>query len=133
MIFMDERKDIFYLLKNMCKNSLDKLKVEKNFSKRFKDEFLIVHLGGDVKLMFWKKIFLNCGLFSSTGNFNNQNFKIWIKLLSNNNFELYKFNEDCPHLFDKNHKILDKSNNILIYKDTQKLMRELKRVISKDL
>lgn len=134
---------------NFYKDTFNKLKlksedlnfsIEKNYSKRVKDEFLILRLKPkndeyDIQIMIWKKLFTNCHIFQVSGHSNKKGFKIFFKI-EDNGFKLFNFNDrsSCPDLYEKKHIFLDhldenENERKKIYRDTKKNLLELKKLL----
>lgn len=143
-------KDIFYGIKNLSGNSenLEGLKIEKNFSKRVKDEFLVIKFFKeeynqeyDIRIMIWRKIFFSCHLIRVSGHVNNEYFEIFFKVdMEDNKWKIrfYDFAEKCPMLQETGHKIFESNGNNLgkrnmIYKDTKNILKKLENLIVKVL
>lgn len=132
-------KDIFYKIKN---SSLKNFIKDSNFSKKMKDEFIVLRLTEssqdyDIQIMIWKKVFTNCNIFQVSGHIGNQSFRVFFEL-DENGIKLFNFQnkESCKELFDNNHKFLEiKDDNLdnrkKIYRDTKKLIRQLKLFLTK--
>lgn len=136
---MNNYKELFYRIK---KSNLEEFSIERNFSKRAKDEFLILRLSKpnqnyDIQIQIWKKLFSNCKIFQVSGHHNNNHFKIFFvdhngqaKLLNFANKEL------CRDLYDKKHKFLEhrpdnEKDRKKIYRDTKKLLKKFHEFIQK--
>jgi len=143
-------KDIFYGIKNLSGNSenLEGLKIEKNFSKRVKDEFLVIKFFKeeynqeyDIRIMIWRKIFFSCHLIRVSGHVNNKYFEIFFKIdMEDNKWKIrfYDFVEKCPILQETGHKMFESNGNNLgkrnmIYKDTKNILKKLENLIDKIL
>jgi len=145
-------KDVFYGIKNFSRNSqdLEGLKIETNFSKRLKDEFLSVRFekhefdqNYDINIMIWRKLFFTCHIIQINGHVDNQYFKVFFKVHMDGKhprIELYKFdeNEKCDLLHEKGHRFLEEARNNLdkrtrIYKDTHIMLKKFEKVIKKAL
>ena len=132
-------KELFFKIK---KSNLEEFSIERNFSKRAKDEFLILRLSKpnqnyDIQIQIWKKIFSNCHILQVSGHHENNHFKVFFHL-HNNQLHILNFanKELCRDLYDKKHKFLEhRSDNEKerkkIYRDTKKLLKKFKEFIQK--
>lgn len=136
---MNNYKELFYKIK---KSNLGDLSIESNFSKRIKDEFLILRSSQsnqnyDIHIQIWKKLFSNCSILQVSGHYDNQHFKVFFKL-DGNDIKLFNFadRESCRDLYDKKHKFLEHRDDNLkerkrIYRDTKKLLEKFNKILSK--
>ena len=145
----EEYKDIFYKLKELSDKGeiVEGLKIDKNFSKRVKDEFLIIKFAGvkfpqqyNISIMIWKKLFFDSHIVQVSGHSENKNFRIFfiLKLNGNSGAKLdlldFKMREDYPLLYDQKHQFLDHTQNSedkrkKIYMDTKLLLKKFRGIV----
>jgi len=136
---MNNYKELFFKIK---KSNLEEFTIERNFSKKAKDEFLILRLSKpnnnyDIQIQIWKKLFSNCKIFQISGHHNNNYFKIFFQI-HNNHIQLFNFanKSSCRDLYDNKHKFFEhtpenEQSRKKIYRDTKKLTKKFQNLISK--
>ena len=132
----DFYRDSFYKIKDLKESN--GFTIEKNYSKRVKDEFLILKLSEktkeyDIQILIWKKLFVKCHIFQVSGVCHNVKFKVFFKI-EDSGFKLYDFSEKNCDIYEKNHKFLEikpdnEKDRIIIYKDTKQLLQKFKKLL----
>ena len=134
---MNRFQNLFQLIKNSDDSGFIK---DSNYSKRVKDEVIVLRLKPsnqeyDINIMFWKKVFTECGIFQVSGHIENQSFRVFF-IIDNDDINLFDFSnkESCKPLYDKNHRFLEIRDDNLnirekIYRDTKQLKNRIKQKI----
>lgn len=129
---MIDLHNLFFSLKEG--KGLEGFKIEQNYSKRVKDEFINLRLWEksqdyDIQIMIWKKLFTQCHILQVSGHHGNHYFKVFFQL-HDGHIKIFDFahKDKCPQLYDNRHKFLDhlpENEHIRkrIYKDTKKLLK----------